>query len=270
MRAILCGLKMFMGACPLNNRSLWKSVRLLKCFTVFWLIALPAFAHDDFVTVIAAAKPSVVTVHASKKKRFFKTSEERQRERALGKYAEFYKDDFDDLPAKRSGSGFVVASNASQSWILTAAHVVKGSSKVTLKLSGGKKMKATLLHSDLASDVALLLIDLGGLPVLELSTSALKEGQMVLGIGAAFGLPVSSSLGIVSALNVELGKASSVSLVQTDVSVNPGSSGGALVDANGDVVGLLTKIYSNTGTFSGSSFAVPAAKLNQLLEKWLH
>ncbi|NNC98759.1 MAG: trypsin-like serine protease [Gammaproteobacteria bacterium] len=242
----------------------------LLIFVGLSAVGHPAYSHDRFVQVISSAKPSVVTIKATGKKRLFKSSEQRRREEALGDYAEYYKDDFSNIPDQRFGSGFVVASNNRQSWVLTAAHVVRDSKKITVELAGGDKEAAELVYLDRASDLALLRVDVGMLPVLEISDKQLVEGQSVLGIGAAFGLSVSSSLGIVSALNVRLNTVKVAGMIQTDVSVNPGSSGGALLDSDGEVVGLITKIYSKTGTFAGSSFAVPAAKITSMLEAWLN
>lgn len=231
--------------------------------------AIPAHSHDTFISVIEKVKPSMVTIKANKKKSFFKTSKQRKREAALGQYNDFFKDGFDKLPSVRNGSGFIVATNSEYSWVLTAAHVVVGSSKIVVRTSQGQALKATLLKSNPNADVALLRIKLGHLPTLSLSDVSLKEGQSVLGIGAAFGLSTSSSLGIVSALDVKLGTQVKEPLIQTDVSVNPGSSGGAMINSDAEVVGVITKIYSNTGLFSGSSFAVSSKKVKQLMAQWM-
>jgi S1-C subfamily serine protease len=252
--------------------------QLIMSHRVAWLLILalttagvnlPAYSHDMFVSVIENVKPAMVTIKANKKKGFFKTPKQRKREAVLGEYNDFFNDGFDALPPQRNGSGFIVATNAQHSWILTAAHVVVGSSKITITTSQGKKLNATLLQRDSANDLALLQVKAGQLPRLTLSDGTLKEGQSVLGIGAAFSLSMSSSVGIVSALDVKLNALSSVSLIQTDVSVNPGTSGGALVNSSSEVVGLISKIYSSTGVFSGSSFAVPAKNIKRLLEQWL-
>ncbi len=231
-------------------------------------ISTPAYSHDEFISVIENVKPSMVTIRANKKKSFFKTSKQRERESILGEYNDFFENGFDKLPPQRNGSGFIIDTNAEYSWILTAAHVVVGSSKIIVTTSQGSSLNATLLRSDSGSDIALLQVNSGQLPTLMLSENSLKEGQSVLGIGAAFSLSMSSSLGIVSALDVKLPALSKTPLIQTDVSVNPGTSGGALINSSAEVAGLITKIYSSTGVFSGSSFAVPAKKIKGLLQRW--
>lgn len=244
------------------------TIALLVLFQVTIVNSSPAFAHESFVSVIENVKPSMVRIKANKKKSFFKSAKQRKRESILGQYNEFFKDGFDTLPAQRNGSGFIVASDTEYSWVLTAAHVVVGSSKIVVRTSHGNLVNATLLRADAQSDVALIKVESGSLATLKISESTIKEGQPVLGIGAAFGLSISSSLGIVSALGVNLDTNPKEQLIQTDVSVNPGSSGGALVNIDSEAVGLITKIYSNTGLFSGSSFAVPASRINQLLTLW--
>ena len=245
--------------------------RLLILTLVFLTLlsnALVAYSHDTFIAVIETVKPSMVTITANKKKGFFKTNEQREREAALGQYSDFYKDDFAKLPSKRHGSGFIIGSDTKYSWILTAAHVVLGSSKIIVTTFTGQKLRATLINNDPASDVALLRVTSTQLPILTLSQEPVKEGQSVIGVGAAFNLSMSSSLGIVSALNVTLNSSIKVPVIQTDDTVNRGTSGGAMINSRAQVVGLITKIYSNTGLFSGSSFALPSSDIKRLLAKW--
>ena len=87
-------------------------------------------------------------------------------------------------------------------------------------------------------------------------------------MGSALQLPISSVTGIVSALNVKLPGRKGSHLIQTDVAINPGSSGGPLLNSNGDVVGMISQIYTSTGSFSGTSFAVPSSEILRLLNKW--
>ena len=129
-------------------------------------------------------------------------------------------------------------------------------------------MGAELIEYDRQTDVALLEVNQAGLPALGFAVDKLKEGQSVLGMGSSLQLPVSSSLGIVSGLNVELPGKKNSSLIQTDVAFNPGASGGPLLNSDGQVVGLLGQIYSSTGNFSGMSFAVPVDEIKTLLDKW--
>ena len=235
-------------------------------FTGLLFIPIAAHSHDSFVNAIALAKPSMVKIQAYKK-HSRSSSKEEERKQALGEYADFFQEDFEKTAAIKNGSGFIIDSNNERSLILTAAHVVFKSSKIRIATQSGEKLTANVLHLNRKHDVALLNIKKGNLPTINFSKEPLNEGQPVLGIGSAFGLSTSSSLGIISALNIKLSH-SSTSFIQTDVSTNPGSSGGALVNTQGDVIGLITKIVSNTGTFTGSSFATPASQIEKLLVKW--
>lgn len=226
-----------------------------------------AYAHDNWVYAIAKAKPSMVKISSHTSSKNTSSKKEIERNQALGEYADFFKEDVQKTTPMKHGSGFIIHTNNQQSLLLTALHVVSKSKKVWIQTQNGKKFRAEILHSNYKHDVAVLSINKGNLPTLDFNRAPLNEGQAILGIGSAFGLSTSSSAGIISALNVKLSK-SSVKTIQTDVSINPGSSGGALVDIDGNVIGLITKIYSDTGTFSGSSFATPIRKIEKLLDKW--
>ena len=121
---------------------------------------------------------------------------------------------------------------------------------------------------DAKKDVALLSVDSHveheGLNFIQ---GEVAEGQEVLAISGAFGLSLSSATGIVSATGVKLKRGQRFGMIQTDTVVNPGSSGGPLFNDRGEVVGLISNIYSNTGNFSGAAFVIPADILIKLLEK---
>jgi len=248
----------------------------MKFICIFLLLALSninrvSFAHEDFVKVIKSAKPSVVTVEAVRKKRWFGSPERTKREKVLGKRADFFKDDLKKVPKVRHGTGFVVMSGVGGSGnieIMTAAHVVGGSSKISISFSTGEKRIAEVVWLDKRLDVALLKVKYAK-PIngLKLSGYAAVEGQPVLAISGAFALPLSSSAGIISSTDVQLSSKSNSVLLQTDVAINPGSSGGPLLNSSGQVIGMISKIYSQTGTFSGTSFAVPSSQLIELLKR---
>jgi len=227
-------------------------------------------AHDKFVSVIEQVKPSVVTIKALRKKNWFGSKKSAKRKEALGKYSDFFENDFNESPRISNGSGFVLIKRRDTQTsleILTAAHVVRGASKISVMFLDGKKKAAEIVWIDKRSDIALLHIIYpefeGGL---SLSEQRLVEGQSLLAISGAFGLSLSSSVGIVSALNVKLTSATHEGLIQTDAAINPGSSGGPLFNFDGEVVGLISNIYSKTGTFSGAAFALPSARMVELLE----
>ena len=160
-----------------------------------------------------------------------------------------------DVPVRGQGSGFIVSSDG---LILTNAHVVRDADEVTVKLSDRREYKAKVLGSDLATDVAVLKINAGSLPVVSLGNpTQLGVGDYVLAIGSPFGFEQSATAGIVSAKGRSLPGDGYVPFIQTDVAVNPGNSGGPLFDASGAVVGINSQIYSQTGGYQGVSFAIP-------------
>lgn len=160
-----------------------------------------------------------------------------------------------DMPVRGQGSGFIVSNDG---LILTNAHVVRDADEVTVKLSDRREYKAKVLGSDLATDVAVLKINAGNLPVVVPGNPAqLAVGDYVLAIGSPFGFEQSATAGIVSAKGRSLPGDGFVPFIQTDVAVNPGNSGGPLFDAQGSVVGINSQIYSQTGGYQGVSFAIP-------------
>jgi serine protease Do len=154
------------------------------------------------------------------------------------------------------GSGFIVSADG---YVLTNHHVVDGADKVTVKLSDTREFQAKVVGSDEKSDIALLKIDASGLPVLRLGDSKdLKPGQWVVAIGSPFGLDHSVTAGIVSAVGRAAGAEQQyVPFIQTDVAINRGNSGGPLLNTRGEVVGINSQIFSNSGGYMGVSFAIP-------------
>lgn len=160
-----------------------------------------------------------------------------------------------DAPMHAEGSGFIVGKDGI---ILTNAHVVKNADEVVVKLSDRREYKAKVVGSDPATDVAVLKIDAHDLPVVSLGNpDQLRVGDYVLAIGSPFGFEQSATAGIVSAKGRSLPDDSYVPFIQTDVAVNPGNSGGPLFDAGGNVVGINSQIYSETGGYQGVSFSIP-------------
>ncbi len=163
----------------------------------------------------------------------------------------------EQVPVHALGSGFIVSPNGV---ILTNAHVVHGATQVTVTLMDHREFKAKVLGEDAATDVAVVKIDAKDLPTVHMTASStLQVGDYVLAIGAPYGLEETATAGIVSAKGRSLNDRNdqNVQFIQTDVAVNPGNSGGPLFDAYGNVVGINSQIYSNTGGFEGVSFAIP-------------
>ncbi|MFP5391241.1 MAG: DegQ family serine endoprotease [Gammaproteobacteria bacterium] len=161
-----------------------------------------------------------------------------------------------ETPVFGAGSGFIISPDGV---ILTNAHVVRDAKDVTVKLQDRREYRARVLGSDPKTDVAVLKIDAKNLPVVPIGKSSdLKVGEWVLAIGSPFGLESSVTAGVVSAKGRSLpGEDGAVPFIQTDVAVNPGNSGGPLFNARGEVVGINSQIYSQTGGYMGLSFAIP-------------
>jgi len=159
------------------------------------------------------------------------------------------------LPFHGQGSGFIISRDG---LVLTSAHVVQGARRITVRLSDGRQLRARLLGTDPTTDVAVLRLDATDLPVLRPGrVDLLQVGDPVVTIGSPFGLEQSVSHGIVSAKGRALPGFAAVPHIQTDVPVNPGHSGGPLLDASALVVGVNSQIYTFSGGYQGLSFAVP-------------
>ena len=154
------------------------------------------------------------------------------------------------------GSGFIISADG---YILTNAHVIADADEVTVRLADAKReFKAKVVGADRRTDVALLKVDASGLPVITLGSSDnLQAGEWVAAIGSPFGFANTITAGIVSAKGRTLPDESFVPFIQTDVAVNPGNSGGPLLNLRGEVVGINSLIYSQTGGYMGLSFAIP-------------
>ncbi|MFL6673421.1 MAG: trypsin-like peptidase domain-containing protein, partial [Massilia sp.] len=159
------------------------------------------------------------------------------------------------VPVMGEGSGFIVSADGV---ILTNAHVVRDANEVTVKLQDRREYRAKVLGSDLKTDVAVLKIDAKNLPVVPIgNTRNLQVGEWVLAIGSPYGLESTVTAGVVSAKGRSIDADSAVPFIQTDVAVNPGNSGGPLFNTRGEVVGINSQIYSQTGGYQGLSFAIP-------------
>ncbi|HSB19593.1 MAG TPA: DegQ family serine endoprotease [Anaeromyxobacteraceae bacterium] len=164
------------------------------------------------------------------------------------------------------GSGFVVKPDGT---ILTNAHVVAGASEVKVKLTDKREFTAKVVGLDKTTDVAVLKIDARDLPTVKIGDPAqTRVGEWVLAIGSPFGFENSATAGVVSARSRSLPDEGYVPFIQTDVAINPGNSGGPLFDTAGDVIGINSQIYSQSGGYMGLSFAIPidvAMKVEQQL-----
>jgi serine protease Do len=182
----------------------------------------------------------------------------------------------DQQPAMATGSGVIVSSDG---YIVTNNHVIDKAEKIKIMLNNKKEYEASVIGKDPNTDLALLKIDATNLTFVPYGNSdVVKVGEWVLAVGNPFNLTSTVTAGIVSAKgrdinilgNDKTGHSVIESFIQTDAAVNPGNSGGALVNTNGELIGINTAIKSNTGSFTGYSFAIPVnivkKVINDLLE----
>jgi Do/DeqQ family serine protease len=163
------------------------------------------------------------------------------------------------------GSGVIVSPSG---YILTNNHVVEGADEIEVFLNDGRRAPAKVIGTDPDSDLAVLKVELDKLPIMVLGNSDnLQVGDQVLAIGNPFGVGQTVTSGIVSALGRnQLGINTFENFIQTDAAINPGNSGGALVDINGNLLGINTAIYSRSGGSMGIGFAIPVTTAKQVLE----
>ncbi len=170
--------------------------------------------------------------------------------------------------AQGFGSGVILSSDG---YIVTNNHVIEGAQKIAVQLNDNREFEARLIGADPSTDLALLKIEAQNLPWLRYGDSdALRLGEWVLAVGNPFNLTSTVTAGIVSAkarnIGINAAEYSIESFIQTDAAVNPGNSGGALVNQRGELVGINTAIASRTGSFAGYSFAVPITIVRKVVE----
>ncbi|HVG04444.1 MAG TPA: Do family serine endopeptidase [Burkholderiaceae bacterium] len=167
-----------------------------------------------------------------------------------------------DVP-RGLGSGFILSPDG---YVMTNAHVVRGGDDITVTTSDRREFKAKVIGADTRTDVALLKIEATGLPAVRLGDpNKLRVGEWVVAIGSPFGLENTVTAGIVSAKSRDTGDF--LPFIQTDVAVNPGNSGGPLINMRGEVVGINSQIFTTSGAFNGISFAIPIDEANNVQQQ---
>lgn len=162
------------------------------------------------------------------------------------------------------GSGVIASA---EGYVLTNNHVVARADEIVVALNDGRETKAKVIGTDPGTDLAVLKIDLDNLPVLPLRESPVEVGDVVLAIGNPFGVGKTVTQGIISAIGRQgLGINAYEDFIQTDAAINPGNSGGALIDVNGNLVGINTAIYSQSGGSMGIGFAIPAHLVRNIMQ----
>ncbi len=207
---------------------------------------------------VAAKRASAAVVSIS-------TSKKPDNSQSNDPWFRFFYGDRQQQPQGGVGSGVIVSPSG---YILTNNHVVEGADEIEVTLLDARRVKGKVIGTDPDSDLALIKIDLDRLPVIVLGNSeALQVGDQVLAIGNPFGVGQTVTSGIVSALGRnQLGINTFENFIQTDAAINPGNSGGALVDAQGNLQGINTAIYSRSGGSMGIGFAIPVATAKQVME----
>lgn len=161
------------------------------------------------------------------------------------------------------GSGFIISDDG---YVLTNAHVVEGADEVTVTLTDRREFKAKVLGADRRSDVALLKVAATNLPYLRTGDSSkIRVGEWVIAIGSPFNLDNTVTAGIISAKSRDTGEY--LPLIQSDVAVNPGNSGGPLINMRGEVIGINSQIATLSGAYNGISFAVPIDEVMRVADQ---
>jgi serine protease Do len=224
----------------------------------------------DFTVPSAAALPTVVHINSSTERETAERPAPRQRApQSPEEFFEFFGGPGQPQgPSESSGSGVILTNDG---YIVTNNHVVEGATTVKVTLYDNRTFNAKVLGTDSQTDLALLKIEAKELPFLKMGNSdAVKVGQWVLAVGNPFNLTSTVTAGIVSAKGRGIGingdQYSVESFIQTDAAVNPGNSGGALINLQGELVGINTAIASRTGSYSGYSFAIPAAIVTKVVD----
>jgi len=239
--------------------------------------AAPTF---DFTDLAEKASPAVVNIRTTEKvtvnpqgnqddemqelfRRFFGVPIPQQPNQAPKKRKPAPLQGAEEEVPRGIGSGFIISPDGN---VLTNAHVVDGADEVYVKLTDKREFKAKVIGIDKRTDVALVKIEATQLPWLAIGDSdKIKAGQWVVAIGSPFNLENSVSAGIISSKSRDTGDF--LPLIQTDVAVNPGNSGGPLINMNGEVIGINSQIYSRSGGFMGISFAVPIDEAMKVVDQ---
>lgn len=162
-----------------------------------------------------------------------------------------------------AGSGVIISQDG---YIVTNNHVVGNADEIDVKLNDNREFKARIIGTDEMTDLALIKIEGSGFPAIPIGDSdKLKLGEWVLAVGNPFNLTSTVTAGIVSAKSRSLYANQIESFIQTDAAINAGNSGGALVNANGELVGINAMLYSQTGSYSGYGFAIPTTIMNKVV-----
>ncbi|WP_148717195.1 Do family serine endopeptidase [Chitinolyticbacter meiyuanensis] len=222
----------------------------------------PASAAASYRGAAQRAMPAVVNIYTAK--------EVRQRHPLLDDpvFRRFFGDGLEGDDTQRAsslGSGVIVSADG---YIVTNNHVVESADEIQVALADGRTAQARVVGTDPETDLAVIRIELPKLPTIAFADdNQVQIGDVVLAIGNPFGVGQTVTMGIVSATKrTQLGINTFENFIQTDAAINPGNSGGALIDTEGNLLGINTAIYSRTGGSLGIGFAIPASSVRQVME----
>lgn len=248
---------------PLNNASRGGNVVTIRESSVIPAAHSVAGAlNTSYQGAVRAAVPSVVNIFTSKEIRTQRHP--LMEDPAFRRY--FGDQESEPQQAASLGSGVIVGA---EGYVITNNHVVEAADEIQVALNDGRQARAKVVGVDPESDLAVLKVELRGLPVVTFAQSEkLQVGDVVLAIGNPFGVGQTVTMGIVSALGrSHLGINTFENFIQTDAAINPGNSGGALIDATGHLVGINTAIYSRNGGSMGIGFAIPVSIARSVMEQ---
>lgn len=215
----------------------------------------------SYAAAVDAAAPAVVNIYTRKKVK-------RQQHPILDDpyFNQFLRETPQPNERLQSSLGSGVIMSAS-GYVLTNHHVIRSADEIVVALRDGREAEAMLVGTDPEADLALLKVTLNNLPVINVTSQRSQSiGDVVLAIGNPFGVGQTVTMGIISAIGRnQLGLNTYENYIQTDAAINPGNSGGALINAYGELVGINTAIYSQSGGSEGIGFAIPAETATQVL-----
>lgn len=228
-------------------------------------VANKAEVYHGYSGAAKKAMPAVVNIFTSSK---VATTDPHQQFRDDPLFRHFFgePDSEEDQPENSLGSGVIVSE---QGFILTNDHVIASADEIEVALADGRKLAAKVVGTDPDTDLAILKVESTNLPAITFAASEeLNVGDVVLAIGNPFGVGQTVTQGIISALGRNhLGINTYENFIQTDASINPGNSGGALINTEGNLIGINSAIYSRNGGSMGIGFAIPANIAKQVMEQ---
>lgn len=254
---------------PIRSRSLIFTPSLIFCLILgvsSWFINVPCVQAQelpDFSKVVESSGRAVVNITTSKKgaKKLVPDDLRADLEGTplMGVLKQMFGDKLEENLSGRNnglGSGSIISP---EGYIITNAHVIEGADEILVRLKDRREFTATVVGMDSGTDLALLKIKAENLPTIAFADSNLaKVGEWVLAIGSPYGFENTVTVGVVSATGRSLGTERYVPFIQTDTAINPGNSGGPLLNLKGEMIGVNAQIISESGSFAGLSFAVPA------------